>query len=96
MTGIINECLERAYEDAVATRESEGKHGIGLAFFPIYVPVRSIEPEEISSELASLPDRFKEFEAEMIAWCFPQETRFHKGQGDKNYIPGLVMAGRSI
>ena len=51
MTEIINDCLERAYDDAVATRESEGEHGIGLAFFPIYVPVRSIEPEEISSEL---------------------------------------------
>ena len=35
MISIINECLARAYGDAVATRESEGEHGIGLAFLPI-------------------------------------------------------------
>jgi hypothetical protein len=96
MTDIINECLERAHTDAVATRESEGDHGIGLAFFPIYIPVSSIEPEELSGELSSLPEKFGESEAELIAWCFPQETRYLKGQGEKNYVPGLVMAGKSI
>lgn len=96
MISIANECLNRAYEDAKSTSSSQGIHGIGLAFLPICVPINSIDPNDLTSELEVLPEVLKQTDAELIAWCFPLETRLLKSFNKKLYFPGIVMLGKSI
>jgi hypothetical protein len=50
---------------------------------------------EIQNLVESVRNSYDEIEADVIAWCFPKETRELVGKNDKIY-PGLFVVVKEV
>lgn len=90
----IRSALQEAIRDSVASYIS------GYCTALVFVSIRSQEKPsqipEFSNRLQSLLDQLGGLDAEMLAWCFPSQTRDLLGPAGKYYWPGIIMLSRSV
>ncbi|GHU43497.1 hypothetical protein AGMMS50289_10010 [Betaproteobacteria bacterium] len=86
---VANNFLQSALSDARNTLYGYVGKGSGIAFLPVYASAVPSETE-IQSLVEAVRDS-KAIEADVIAWCFPEETRGLVGKNDKIYSGLFVV-----